>query len=839
MNTLIQDLRYALRGMRKSPGFTAVAVVCLALGIGANTAIFTVINAVLIRSLPVSHPERLVLFTYTAKGKNPYRRTSSGYGNTSLSYATFEALRPGGKTLSGAFAFVPLGFNNQSVTVGAGGEPTLAGGEMVSGGYFPILGVSAVYGRTITDEDLKPGAPNVAVLSFRYWSRQFGGERSAVGRSIAINAQPFTIVGVTPPEFFGVDPQLSPDIWVPMREMTGIYPWGVQPRGDRSMFGDKGWWWCMMMGRLAPGATTGQASAELDVIFHHSITEGSAQPVRPEDLPHLNLAPANRGLDHLRSAYSEPLRILMAAVGLVLLIACANVATLLLARANSRQKEMGMRLAIGATRARLIRQFLTESVLLALGGGALGVLLARWGSQALVLVMSSRGQTIGLDLHPDAAVLAFSAAASTLTGILFGMAPAFRATRVDPAVQLKQGTVAAAGRFSLAKVLVACQVAFSVILLFGASLFVRTLRQLENQDLGFNRNNLLLFALDPRVNGYKGDRLVARYNEFMDKLRAAPGVRSATASAYALLSGWVNNGPAWTDGTPIPQGRSTQLNWNIVGPDFLETMGIRLVLGRGIERRDLQSDRRVAVVNETTARYFFPGENPVGRHFSFGNRFDAAQAYEIVGVAHDAKFDNMRNEPPRTAYVPYSAVPPLLGKLYFEVRTPGDPTAILPAVRQAVRAIDASLPLIDVKTQSDQIAEALSREHMFARLTSFFGSLALLLVSIGVYGTLAYAVTRRTSEIGIRVALGARRGRVLWMVLRESVLVVACGLVLGLPAAFAATRFVASMLFGVKPYDTAAIAATVLILAAAGAAAGLVPAYRASRIDPMRALRYE
>jgi predicted permease len=332
---------------------------------------------------------------------------------------------------------------------------------------------------------------------------------------------------------------------------------------------------------------------------------------------------------------------------------------------------------------------------------------------------------------------------------------------------------------------------------------------------------------------------VARYNEILEKLRSVPGARSATTSAYALLSGWVNSGPASTDGAPLPSGRSPFVVWNIVGPDFLDTMGMRLVLGRGIERRDLQSDRRVAIVNESMAREFFPGENPVGRHFSFGNRYDAAAAYEIIGVAHDARFDRMRGELPRTAYVPYSAVPALLGRLYFEVRTAGDPAALLPAVRQAVRGVEPTLPLIDVKTQSDQIDEALSREHMFARISGFFGLLALLLVAIGVYGTLAYAVTHRTGELGIRLALGARRGQVLWMVLRESGIVIACGLAIGLPAAFALTRFVASMLFGVKTYDAAAIAATVLILAAVGAAAGLIPARRASRIDPMNALRYE
>ncbi len=838
MKSLAQDLRYGWRTLRQSPLFTAVALLTLALGIGANTAIFTVVNAVLLRSLPVDHPQRLVLFRYTAKGKNPYRRMSSGYGSTSLSYATFEQVRAQTRSLSAVFAFVPLGFNSQSVTVTAGGEPTMAAGEMVSGGYFPGLGVAAILGRTITDEDAKPGAPNVVVLSHRYWSRQFAGDRSILGRSITVNGVPSTVIGVAPPQFFGVNPQVSPDLWVPMRDMVGIYPWSVQPREGRSPFTDNGWWWCMIMGRLAPGITEAQAQSELGLLFQHSITAGAAPPASPQDLPQLDLQPASRGLDALRRNYSEPLHILMAAVGLVLLIACANIATLLLARAGARRKEMGVRLAIGATRARLIRQFLTESLLLALSGGALGIVLAQWGSRLLLLTMAGRSQAIGLDLRPDATVLAFSIAISAITGILFGLAPAFRATKVDPA-HLKQGSGAAAGRFTLAKILVAAQVALSVTLLFGASLFVRTLQKLENQDLGFNRHNLLLFALDPRSSGYQGERLVARYNEILDRLRAVPGARAVTASAYALLSGWVNNGPAATDGGPLPAGRSPNVIWNVVGPDFLDTMGMKLVLGRGIEQRDLQSNRQVAIVNEALARDFFPGENPVGRHFSFSSRYDASSAFEIIGVARDAKFDRMRGEVSKTAYVPFSAVPSMLGKLYFEVRALGDPTAILPAVRQAVRAVEPALPLMDVKTQSDQIDEALSQEHMFAHLTGFFGLLALLLVSIGVYGTLAYAVTRRMGEFGIRFALGAQRPQVLWMILRESMIVTACGLAAGLPAALALTRLIASKLFGVNAYDPGAIAATVLILAAVGAAAGLIPARRASRIDPMHALRYE
>jgi predicted permease len=840
LENLARDLRYSLRVLVRSPAFTTVAVLSLALGIGANVAIFTVVNAAMLRSLPVDHPERLVAFGYALREKSPFRiGATSGHGNVSLSYAAFEELRAKSGAMSGVFAFASLGLGSHEVTVNAGGEPGMAAGEMVSGGYFTGIGVSTILGRAISDDDMKPGAPNVAVLSYRYWSRQLGAERSAVGSSIAINGTPFTVVGIAPPQFFGANPRMAPDLWIPLRETPNLYPWGVRIPSRPSQFADPNWWWCDVMGRLAPGVSAQQARAELELRFQNSLHAASGQSVSPEDLPHLKVEPASRGLDELREFYSEPLRILAAVVGLVLLLACVNVATLLLARANARQREMGMRLALGAGRGRLIRQLLIESVVLSLAGGLLGIVFAQWGSRILVLMMASRDGALGLDIHPDPAVLAFTAAVSLLTGVLFGIAPAFRATRADPAAQYRQAAGRAAGRFHLARVLLAGQVAFSVVLLFGAGLFVRTLQKLEGQEFGFNRDNLLLFSLNPRPGGYEGERLVARYSEILDGLRAVPGVRSATASAFALLSGWMNGSSASADAGPIPQGDARQVYWNIVGPDFLDTMGMRLALGRDIDFRDIRGNRRVAVINETMARRFFPGGSPVGRRFCLKERFDPSDAYEVVGVSRDAKFDSVRADVPATAYVPYAVAGPALGKLCFELRTPGDPATVLPGVRRAVRAVDPSLPMIDVKTQAEQVAEALAQEHMFARLTGFFGLLALLLVAIGIYGTLAYTVTRRTGEIGVRVALGARRGQVLWMVLRESALVIACGVAVGLPAALALTRYVASMLFGVKPHDPAAIAAMLLLLTTAGATAGLIPAHRASRIDAMSALRYE
>jgi len=834
---LRQDLLYAFRGMRRSPGFTAVAAGCLALGIGANTAIFSILNAVMLRTLPVANPEQLVTLSYQSKSyPRSLRVTGSGYGSTSLPYAAYEALRQATQTLSGVFAFVPLGFNNHSLIVNIGGQPGVAGGEMVSGNFFQVLGVAPAAGRPIHEDDLKPGAPNVAVVSHAYWMREFGGERSTVGRAITLNGAPFTIVGVAPPEFFGVDPELAPDFWIALRDMAEIKPWSLETKV--SLFEQRNWWWCMMMGRMKPGVTTARARTELDVLFQQAVTAGLSRMPPPNEMPHIALAPASRGLEKLQRSFSQPLRILEIAVAVVLLIACSNVAALLLARAKARQKEMSVRLAVGASRARLVRQLVTESVLLGICGGALGLALARWGSHALLLSMAGADQALGLDIAPDARVLGFTAAVATLTGMLFGLAPALRATKVDVAGQLKENAGSAAPRAALGKVLVGGQVALSVCLLFCAGLFVRTLMKLESQDFGFNREKLVLFELDPRGAGYQKEAIAAVYHEALEKIQALPGVRAASVSAFALLSGWSNNSDGSTDGEPLADGKSRMLSWNPVGPAFFETMGIPLTLGRGIEWRDM-TGRRVAVVNDAMARHFFPGGNPLGHRFSFGGGFDAAHSFEIIGVVKNAKYAEVRQEPPRTAYIPYTADAGTLGRMCFEVRTAGDPLAMTAALRAAVRGVDANLPLIGVKTQEQQIGEALRQERMFAKISSFFGMLALLLVGVGLYGTLAYGVARRTGEIGIRMALGASRWGVLWMVLRESLVVIACGLAVGLPAAFLLTRYVASMLFGVEQFDAPAIAATVAILAVAGMAAGLLPANRASRIDPIRALRYE
>ncbi|HYK90149.1 MAG TPA: ABC transporter permease, partial [Acidobacteriota bacterium] len=799
-------------------------------------------NAVMIRSLPVRDPGQLVLFRYEFSGDiSAVRRTQVGDDQTTFPYAVYEAVRGRTRTLSGVVAFVPLGLNQQSLTVQTEGQSIVAGGEMVSGNYFQVLGVSPILGRVIVDDDLRPGAPNVAVISHQFWLREFGGDPSVVGRSITVNRLPFMVAGVMPREFFGVNPAVPPDLWISLRDMPVLKPWGrLRPGpGGVSPFADTRYWWCLMIGREQPGMSQRQVLAEVDVLFRETISEGLKERPGANSLPHLALTSARHGLDGLRRSLSVPLRILIASVSLVLLIACANVATLLLARAWSREREVGARLALGASRCRLVQQFLTESMLLSLCGGAAGLLLSLWGSEALVPMLAAAGQPIPLGVQPDLTVFAFAAAISLLTGILFGLVPALGATRVNLMPQLMKSSGRGCSRFILSKILVSGQAALSVFLLFGALLFVRTFLNLENQDLGFNRHNLLLFEIDPRRGGASIDQTVAIYDRALGKIQALPGVQSASISAAALLSGFTDGGPVSIE---VPQESSEgtrDVYFNIVGPDFLETMGIPVLVGRGIDWRDISLRNRVAVVNEAVARLLFPNEDPLGRRFSFEIPFDSRNAFEIVGVVKNAKYGGIRPEPPPTAYLPYSTLPERIARMCFGVRTTGDPLLMVPAVRDAMRSVAPALPMIDIRTQGDQINRALEQERMLAGLSSLFGVLALLLVFVGVYGTLAYAVTRRTGEIGIRMALGASPSLVSWMLLREALLLAGCGLVVGLPVALASARLVASRFFGVAAHDGWTILTTSMVLSVAAILAGFLPANRASHIDPIQALRYE
>lgn len=846
LETLLQDSRFGLRQFGRSPAFTAVVVISLAFGIGANTAIFSLIDTVMLRTLPVKNPEQLVFLNQKGDASEDVRAVESDIGSDNVapfSFPSFEEIQAHNEVLSSLIGFVSLG----KPTVSVDGRADLAEGELVTGNYFSGLGVSPILGRAITNEDVKPAAPRVAVISDGYWSRQLGNSPQAVGKGIVINGEPFTIVGVAPPEFFGVQPGRAVDVWVPMLKDSKLLPHGFSSGpGGRDPFTSRDWWWLMLMGRLKPGVTERQAATELEVLFQQSIQAKLKTPLNPESTPHIQLEPASRGLAILRQEFSKPLSILMIIVALVLLISCANVATLLVARSTARQKEMVMRRALGASRGRLLRQLLSESVLLAAIGGALGLLLAFWGSHALVFLMSSGGEPIPLDVKPDAKVLGFTALVSVLTGILFGLAPAFRSTQRDLTPALKVGLSGASDvgqrtRLTLGKPLVVAQIAMSLLLLIGAGLFVRTLGNLENQNLGFNQNHLLLFGVDPTQDGYRGERLMEFYGQLLTRLQALPGVKSATASEITLLSGTQNHWGISIQGyEPLPE-KDRGVDWNFVGPSFFETMGIPLLVGRGVDWRDTARSPKVAVVNESLARRFLGGRNPVGYTITFENFLTKGEdlSYEIVGMVRDAKYASLRREPRPTVYGPFNQEPFGLGALHFELRTVGDPLTILPTVRRTVRDLNPNLALSDVKTQTQQIAETLVQERLFARLSGFFSGLAVLLACIGLYGLMAFAVTRRTGEIGIRMALGARRQDILRMIMLETSAMVALGIALGVPAALGATRFIRSMLYGLKPTDPMTFVASALLITLVVALAGYLPARRATKVDPTTALRWE
>jgi predicted permease len=596
----------------------------------------------------------------------------------------------------------------------------------------------------------------------------------------------------------------------------------------------------MVMARLKPGASEKQAIAAATGPFLRSVMAVGQTDLLPVDLPQLVFVPASRGLETLRWGFSQPLWILTGVVGLVLLIACANIATLLLARAMARGREIGVRQALGASRWRLLRQLLTESVLLSILGGALGLLLAQWGGRALLLLMSGGDTVLNLG-RPDLTVLGFCAGVSVLTGILFSLAPAIHAIRLNPAPTLKKaasGLGRLGSHLRLGKALVVVQVALGLLLLIGAGLFIRTLANLETQNLGFDRHNLLVFTIDPTKSGYEGPRIPRLCENVRERLHAVPGVQSVTYSQLALLTGWMNNGPISIEGYQAKLGQDMGTEWDPVGPDFFRTMGIRLILGRAIDRRDTGGSPRVAVINQAMARYFFGVKSPIGQRLSLDEKFNPANAAEIIGVVENAKYESLRADS-RMIYFALNQSESALGKTFFEVRTAGSPLAAVSTIRAAIHDLDSSLALADLKTQNQIIAEQLGNERMMAELLSLFSLLALALAAIGLYGLMAYTVTQRTNEIGIRMALGAQRNQVLVLMLRQSILLVAVGVMVGLLAGIGAARLIASQLFGLKPTDPLTFAVAALSMFAVASVAAFIPARRATQVDPMVALRHE
>lgn len=849
MHTLIQDLRYGLRMMWKTPGFTAIAIISLALGIGANTAIFSLVDAVLLKTLPVKEPGSLVLFNWQS---NRAFRTSGirgiyvgGFpegmrGSSSFHARVYEKMRAQNSSVAELFAFAGL----RDLTMMVDGQSEIVSAQAVSGNYFSGLGVPALIGRTISDADDNPSAAPVTVISHHYWQERFGADRSVIGKQISLNKHSFTIIGVTPPEFTGtLQVDQKPDISVPT---------AAQPLlEDRPMIDKPGapaFWWLHVMGRLKAGATLEQARESLESTFQAAALEIMPAPkkpnepvqIEPKDYPHLIARAGNRGMWEMRYVYSTAIYFLFAVVGLVLLIACANVANLLLSRASRRGPEITIRLAIGAGRWRLIRQLLTESVLLAALGGAVGVLFAFWGMDILA-TMGGRGSflPIGIDYSLNWRVLGFTLAISLLTGILFGLAPAWRATSLDLTSSLKESNHGARNisRSWLSKGLVIAQVAMSLVLLVGAGLFVRTLRNLQNVDYGFNQENLLTFTLTPEASGYKDERLIQLYQQLFARLDHMPGARSVTFGQVPLIAHYVNDASLLLPGE-TPQ--SNQRHFTIiqtVRENYFSTMEIPLLRGRSFTSKDDQIAPRVAVISETLAQRYFPNEDPIGRRVGFGA--ETAGKIEIVGVVRDIKYNSQREEKSPLIYLPWLQDTNSIGGMSFAIRTAGDPVALVDTVRKAVREVDSNLPVIDFKTQIAQADESLKSERNYASLLSFFSGLALLLAAIGLYGVMAYSVAQRTREIGIRVALGAQTGNVLRLIFWQGLKLVLIGLVIGAAGAYSLKKYIASQLYGVAANDPLTFLSVATLLIVVALVACLIPARRATRVDPMIALRYE
>jgi predicted permease len=838
-----RDVRLALRQLRRSPGFTVVVTLSLALGIGANTAVFTLVHAILLESLPVSHPDQL------------YRLGDSGaccvitglQGRHSIfSYPFYKELRDHTPQVSELAAFQATS-RNISVRRNGTSEPAAARlGQFVSGNYFALFGARAAAGRVLTVADDAPAAPPVAVLSYRCWQQDYGADPSLIGSGITINGSPFTVAGVTARGFFGDTLRPNPpDFWMPLASEPAVI-------GSGTLLDDPFQSWLYVMGRLksdgGPAALQAQVNGELQqwLAAHPEIGARSPDQVRKS---HIVVSPGARGVTSTRDDLALGLQMLFAASGLMLLIACANVASLLLARGAASRIQTAIQLAIGASRWRLVRQALTSSVVLALTGGLAGVYAAYAGARALLLLTFGKQLSMPVSANPSPVVLAFAFLLSLFTAALFGIVPAWLNSRSNPAEALRGAGGAARGHAAFArKALVAFQVALSLVLLAGAGLSTESLRNLETQRFGFSLDGRLAVAVNPALAGYKPEQLAALYAQIEDRLARLPGVLGVSYSLYSPVEGNNWSGAVAVEGRP-PDSHDGA-SWNRIGPDYFQVVGTRLLRGRGITGDDTPNSSRVAVINETFARKYFPDTDPIGKHLGDGDRSHAGDL-EIVGIVEDAKYSEVREPAPPMFFTPFlqmvnysdpSDANVQLRSNYIgavELHFAGSVGKIAQNVRRALAEIDPNLTVIRAQPFAEQLGETFTQERLLARLTTLFGLLALLLASIGLYGIMAYSVARRTNEIGLRMALGSSRSGVLWMVLRETLLLVLIGLAVGLPAAIAAARLGSSLLFGLQPVDPGVFTAAVAVLAAVALLAGFLPARRAARVDPMTALRYQ
>ena len=847
-----RDLRYTARILAKAPSFTFVALLVMALGIGANTAIYSFLDSLLLSSLPVPDPASLVVFNWHVKswGGDSVLHSMHGsiysdqmFGSISpiFPYPALAIFQDSGTVFSDVFAYADTR-EVRRMNASINGQALTLDGELVSGNYFRGLGVAPAAGRLIVADDDRAGAASVAVVSFAFCKEHFGDPAGAVGKTLSVNNTLFTVAGVAPPEFFGVDPARAPNIYVPIH--ASVLLGAGDPYGFTAKeYLDGNDYWMQVMARLKPGITREQAQAQVAPRFHQWVATTAMNDKERVNLPEIVLREGRGGIDTLRREYSTPLFLLMTLVALILVIACSNVANLLLARAASRRREIAVRLSEGASRARVIRQLLTESVLLGVAGGALGVLLGFWGIRLLTALLA--GHAEDAMLHPDLnwRVLALATGLSLLTGLVFGLIPALQSTRMDLVTALKETQTSqphakpAGWRISVSQILVVGQIATTLLMLVAAGLFVRTLNNLQSVNLGFNRENLLLFTIDATKVGYKEPAISQFYGNILEELAALPGVRSAGIARGSLITGEDSMPISAVGAQPNPENRYLQ-----VGPNFLTTMQIPILEGRDIDERDRPNSQAVAVISEEFARVNFPGRNPLGQHLMLWDDDKEKKLdrdLEIVGVARNARYGDLKRETLPVVYITYNQGFPPPDEMMYALRTAGDPLGFVNSIRDVVHRADARLPVTQVRTQAGEIESAMHHEKLLAELCSALAVLALIIACVGLYGTISYTVARRTGEIGIRMALGAQRGPILWMVLRQVFVMAAVGLAISVPIALGTSKLVGSLLFGMEPNDPAALAAAVGILVGAALLAGSLPARRAARIDPMSALRHE